>query len=197
MSAYPADEFEQPGPDTPVGVHRKPPSRWRPVIPFLVILLMVPILAWGFTSLLQRRDGGEVPVTAAQSAPAETAQSEPKPVEDASTQPSAAPVDPTPEEQPEQPEAPVVNLDMAVLVLNQTDISGYAGQVADAVSAGGFTNVVAENTSDWITQVNTVFYSSDEEQATAAQVAEAAGISEVVLNPDATTAGTITVLLVN
>ncbi|WP_350258470.1 LytR C-terminal domain-containing protein [Scrofimicrobium sp. R131] len=200
-STYPADEFEHPGEDLPVGAHRQPPSRWRPVIPFLVILVVVPLLAWGVSYLLQRRDAGD---DAAQSAPPavtqQSGQSDARPTPSPTptpTQPSAAPTAPD-ETKPEEEENPELGIDYALTieVLNATDISGYAGQIAADLEAAGFTSVIADNTSGWITEVNTVFFTSAEQEATAHQVASIAGIDSVVLDPDATGGEGIVVLLV-
>lgn len=172
------------------------------MIPFLLVLLIVPLLAWGFSSLLQRRDEAPPAAQSAQSQPAEVPQSEPAdslPSDADAGQPSAAPVEPeaAPEEsEPAEEEPAGVNLETPVVVLNHTGIAGYAGQIAAQITDGGFTNVDADNTSGWVTQVNTVFYSTAEQEATAQKVAELAGASDVVLNSEVTVNGGITVLLI-
>ena len=90
----------------PVGSHRRPPSKWRPVLPFLIILAVVPLLAWGFSALLQRGGTGEAEIAQSAVTP-QVSQSEDiviveeEPV-DESGQPSAAPDDPadTPDKAP-------------------------------------------------------------------------------------------------
>lgn len=197
-SNYPEDEFDNPAPDAPVGVHRQPKSRWRPVLPFLVVLVVVPLLAWGVTYLMLRTSGDkETPQsgTPSTSAPQSQTPTQPTPSDTPSETPSATPT-PDPTETPEEEEVPV-DLATSVSVLNASGIQGYAAEVAGTISAGGFTNVAAENTSGWLTQVNTVFYGSPELEATALQVAELAGISEISLDPDSAESSQVVVLLVD
>ncbi len=196
----------------PVGAHRRPPSRWRPVIPFLIILATVPLLAWGFSALLQR--GGSEDVVIAQSETVEeipqseevVVVEEEEPAQSATEdgQPSAAQEEPaeksdeeSKKESEKESEKKEVDYDTYVLVLNETGINGYAGEIAQVLNDGGFTNTAADNTYDWITEANTVFYSSEDQAATAEKVAELVGFSEVVLNADATGGEGIVVLLVN
>lgn len=197
-SNYPEDEFENPPEGSPIGAHRKPPSRWRPVLPFLLVLIVVPVLAWGFTSLLQQRGTtgllenlqqkdvaaqSEQSQDSSQSAVVAAPQSETKPPEPA-------------EPEPVEPPAPVVDHGTPVVVLNETNVSGYAAEVAGQIGAGGFGSVSATNTDGWLSEENTVFFAAEEQEATAREVAHLAGISRVVLDPGAADPGTVVVLLV-
>lgn len=195
-SNYPEDEFEHPPEGSPVGAHRKPPSRWRPVLPFLLVLLIVPALAWGFTSVLQKngksgllenlqRDNSVVQSEDATQSEKETQSEEPvaeKAVEE-----------PAPE--PEEPPAPVVDHAVPINVLNDTLVAGYAAEVAGEISAGGFTSVSANNTNGWITEQNTIFYSTPEQEVTAQEIAALTGIHQMVLDPESTGGSGIVVLL--
>lgn len=198
-SNYPEDEFENPPEGSPVGAHRKPPSRWRPVLPFLLVLVIVPVLAWGFTALLQHRGSTglletlqEKNVVAEVEQSKEAPQSAPKAAPQSEEKPAAQP-----EPEPEEPPAPEVDHATLVEVLNETAIDGYAGQVAAEVAAGGFGSVEATNTEGWLSEENTVFYAEESQIATAQEVARLAGISRVVLDPGAASPGTVVVLLVH
>lgn len=210
-STYPIDEFENPDIDSPVGAHRRPPSRWRPVLPFLLILLLVPLLAWGFTVFLQRGGSGLVEgltgqsglgaqsSQSGQSGLGQELQSQDDPQSDPASTPEETPSE-QPEESPEPTETPTVDTidyDIAVEVLNETFIQGYAAEVAGYLTADGFTSVTAGNTSGWLATVNTVYYSEESEEAAARRIAELAGIDAVELNTNATEGVGIVVLLVD
>lgn len=205
-ATYPEDEFENPSDEGPVGVHRQPPSPWRPVLPFLVILVVVPLLAWGLTVILQR--SGDNRVTGAQSAQSSAQSSatvqpvvpeldddeDVNIIDQPGVEPSAAPD--LSDDGSEDGDTGIV-YDVDIQVLNASGVAGYAGQVADLLIDDGFTAVIAGNTSGWITQENTVFYSEPSQQATAEQVAQLAGISAVQENTNATGGAGIVVLLLN
>lgn len=44
---YPEDEFDFEGKNLPVGSHRKLRSRWRVIMPFIVVIILAPLCAWG------------------------------------------------------------------------------------------------------------------------------------------------------
>ena len=191
---YPADEFENPEDLGPVGAHRKPRSRWRPVVPFLLVLVLAPLLAWAVTALMQRNQDAPEPQSApesAQSAVVEPAQSAPVVPEEPQSEPEPAP-EPEPEPEPE----PQVDRAAGVLILNASGRGGYAGQMQGTLSGDGFTAVSVGNGQGAAAE-NTVFYSSEDQVATANQVAAVLGITAVVNDPAATPDAPITVLLVN
>ena len=47
MSEYPRDEFDELAASGPTGAHRAVRPRWRTYLPFLIILIVAPLLAWG------------------------------------------------------------------------------------------------------------------------------------------------------
>ena len=53
---YPEDEFDGADDDgrVPVGVHRAPAPRWRSWLPLLIVIVVVPVLAWGAVTLMGR-----------------------------------------------------------------------------------------------------------------------------------------------
>lgn len=200
---YPKDEFDDLPDDTPVGVHRKPRSPWQPVIPFLIVLLVVPLLAWGIASLINRGPSDvaivETEQSVEQSPAAEAEDGEGgETILPESNLPTAAPDDPN--AKPSLSGSGVgdttdVNFDVTVSVLNATGITGYAGTIRDELVAAGFVNAYADNAGQTSTATSTVFYSGPALQATAQAVATATGIGNVVEDPAATGNSDIVVLL--
>lgn len=192
---YPQDEFDEVPEGGPAGVHRRTRSMWTPVIPFILVLVFVPLIAWGVASLVQNNvPEDELLEVVGQS---EQIQSDGATEEESAVEvvvpesdvPTAAPDDPTAEalnpEPTTSPEAEnpettgSVDYGVAIEVLNGTTINGYAGEVAGLVTNSGFTNVVASNATSWPSDSNTVYYNSPELRATAEAVAAATGIGVV------------------
>lgn len=188
---YPQDEFDEVPEGGPAGVHRRTRSLWAPVIPFLLVLVFVPLIAWGVAALIQNNvPEEELLEVVAQS---EQVQSNGEVTEEEVTAevvipdsdvPTAAPDDPTEEEaSPAAPTAPVtpgtVDFGIAVEVLNGTTINGYAGEVAALIEGAGFTSVTAGNASSWPSDSNTVYYNNPDLRSTAEAVAAATGIEVV------------------
>lgn len=197
---YPRDEFDDVPSDGPQGVHRKPKSPWKTVLPFLLVLLVVPLLAWGATELIRGAEKDKVVVVED-----EVTQSEDEP------QSQAEAIAPLPEEGPtglpDDEEAPVVeapveeapaaeiHYDAAVVVLNASGISGLAGTNTDTLIEAGFVNAWAGNADSSSTPENTVYYQSPDYYATAVKVGELLGIGNLVENADAVGSSQIAVLL--
>ena len=188
-----------------MGVHRHSRSPWAPVIPFLLVLIFVPLIAWGVATLIQRNVPEEEIIEVVSQSEQVQSDGEVVAEEDVeelvlppSDLPTAAPDDPGAEPE-EAASTPPAEADMAapVAVLNGTGVAGYAGTVADQVIAGGFANVVADNATAWPTNQNTVFYPSASLKATAQAVAAAAGIDAVVEGTYEGFPGQIVVFLAN
>lgn len=182
---YPEDEFDQVPDEAPVGVHRKKPSTWRSVLPFLLVVILVPLIAWGANLLLNGSNGEEPAADSSSSAQQSEASEEPSESASASTTASAEPAPsetsatPTPSETVAEQ---TVDYAAVIQVLNGTDITGLAAERAAVLTGAGFANVSADNGQDWQTQQSTVFYRSAELEATASEVAGLLGISSVSLN---------------
>ncbi|MSS83368.1 LytR family transcriptional regulator [Actinomycetaceae bacterium WB03_NA08] len=199
-SQYPTDEFDNPPSDGPVGVHRKPASPWRPVIPFLVILLVVPLLAWGFSEFLMWGSKDKPAVSAPQSQQSAA----PTPSQPEQQQSSTTPVpDPLPTEPEQQtsPEQPTpsdgdVNPAATIEVLNVAGVDGWAGQVVSQLAENGFNQSTAGNL-DWSpTEGNSIRYQSAEDEPTAKKIGEILGISDIALDPESSNTHAVTVFLV-
>ena len=185
---YPRDEFdvaETAG--GPRGAHRAPRSLWRRWWPFVVTVVVFPLLAYALVTNLSDWTSGRSPLDAI--------------LEDSSTQTSAEPgttdpaptAEPTAEPTPEPPPAAVVDLARPVQVLNSTGIAGLAARAAEAVTGAGFTDVTPDNYPD-AAGASAVFYALESDVATAQAVADALGITQVSLAPDRAPDGVVAVL---
>ncbi|PKY66020.1 LytR family transcriptional regulator [Schaalia turicensis] len=182
-SVNPRDEFDVAGEDMPVGMHRPQPSKWKSVWPFLVILIIVPLLAWGASSLLTNRPTssnttvaptGQSEAQSAQSTP-ETTQSAPaEQAESAQSEPVTEP-----ESTPTPANEPIVDTNVKISVLNGTGRNGLAARTAEELTAAGFAGATTGNATGWTTEDSTVYYQDPNLEASARAVGEAVGITNV------------------
>ena len=186
-SQYPKDEFDLAGEDMPVGMHRPQPSRWKNVIPFLVILVAVPVLGWGASQLLTNSST----VTAQSDVPAVSGQAQSQPQSDVvgeeqqsevkAEEPQSVPTPEAPQSEP-QTQAAQINHNIAITVLNGTGTQGLAASKAGALNEAGFPGTTAANADGWESQVSTVYYESPQVEATAREIARLLGIDAVAMN---------------
>ncbi|QCB94575.1 LytR C-terminal domain-containing protein [Cellulomonas shaoxiangyii] len=188
---YPDDEFDAATPDGPRGVHRAPRSAWSRWWPFLVVLLVVPVLAYGAVAYLSRT--GDLPVVGGGTAPA--AEETQAPEDPAAGEP--APEGEGPTETAPEPEAPVAEpvLTTPVEVLNGARVAGLAGRVADDLLAAGFTDVAPDNATEDLPDVSTVYVASEDLRTTADLVASTTGVPAVEVDPDRALVGIVVVLV--
>ena len=181
MSRYPEDEFDIAARDRgPKGVLRQAESAFRRLLPFLIVIVAAPLLAWGILSLLNEDgDGGPV---ASPSAPATTASATASAPATASPTPEAtATATPTPEPSPTPTEAAEqVALDAPVAVLNGAGIAGIAGRTADRLTEAGFTAVTAGNYASAQPTNTTIYYNNAELAPTAQAIGVELGIDLMV-----------------
>ncbi|WP_196250727.1 LytR C-terminal domain-containing protein [Cellulomonas sp. JZ18] len=193
---YPDDEFDVVPPDGPRGVHRAPRSAWSRWWPFLVVLLVVPVLAYGAVAYLSRTGelpvvgGGTPPVTEESPAAEDPAAPDPGAEAPATEEPPAA------ETTPPAPPAPSPVLSTPVEVLNGARVSGLAGRVADDLRAAGFTSVTPDNATTGLPRQSTVYMASEDLRATAELVASTSGVPTIAVDPQRAGTG-IVVLLVS
>ncbi len=182
-SVNPRDEFDVAGEDMPVGMHRPQPSKWKSVWPFLVILIVVPLLAWGASSLLTNRPTpSNATATPTGQSEAQSAQSTPETTQSAPAEQaeSARPESVTePESTPSPANDPIVDTNVKISVLNGTGRNGLAAQTAEELTAAGFAGATTGNATGWTTQDSTVYYQDPNLEASARAVAEAVGITNV------------------
>lgn len=185
-SQYPKDEFDLAGEDMPVGMHRPQPSRWKNVIPFLVILVAVPVLGWGASQLLT--SSSTVTVQSGAPTVSNQVQSESQSnavVEEPQSVPAPEP-DPAPQSDAPQSEPPSqaaqINYNVAISVLNGTGTQGLAANKAAALNEAGFPGTTAANADGWASEVSAVYYESSQVEASAREIARILGIETVAVN---------------
>jgi hypothetical protein len=201
-SQYPKDEFDRAGEDMPVGMHRPQPSRWRSVLPFLVILVVVPLLGWGASHLLtsQGLGGAQSDTSAPTSQPAQSSQSsggqsssEASPSGTPEPSESATPEETTPTPTPTPTQS--VDYNVVISVLNGTTVQGYAAEAAAQLNNAGFPGTSAANAGDWASQSSVVYYSDPDLEATANEVARVLGVGAVSTADDADLGGADIIVL--
>ncbi|MGO3796462.1 MAG: LytR C-terminal domain-containing protein [Pauljensenia sp.] len=184
---YPKDEFDRSGEDMPVGMHRPQPSKWKSVLPFLLILVLAIVFGWGASHFLTSRgvitpESGDA--TTSQSGPAQSggASGEPTTEPAQSGEESAEPqetesAEPTPSES--ESTVPEIDHGVKIAVLNGTSTQGYAAQQAALLNQAGFAGTTAGNATGWATSVATVYYADPDLQPSAEEIARVLGISTV------------------
>jgi hypothetical protein len=191
---YPPDEFDAPpDPDAPRGVHRAPRSAWSRWWPFVAVIVVVPLLAWGTVTVLAQRgqlkDLPGVPGASSSQEPSVT------PTDTAGATPTATGPTSAPPVQATTPAAPAANFGVAIDVRNGAKINGLAAKVGGKLTAAGFTKVTAANTATAnLPAVSTVFYGTDALASTAQLVASTIKVSAVVKSATQAPTG-ITVVL--
>lgn len=206
---YDEDEFDILGADrTPQGVHRAPVPRWRQLLPFAIVIVLAPLLAWAGVSALSGDFGSE---------PEDTPPAVTEPAEDDDGEEPADPdgtdEDPGAEDAPDGDEDPGetengteepddgatddeadVDRNVPVLILNGTTTVGLAGSTAEALNADGWTNTSTADYGQAQPSVTTLYYHdalvAEEAEAVAAEL----GIAETVESASAASAGLVIVL---
>lgn len=194
-SSYPPDEFDVADPTTPRSPHRAPKTRAQRLVPFIVAIILGPLLAYVVVTAVST---GELPGRSpAAEASGGTVTPSVDPNLDDDVDETSDPVGPetdddvdeepeTEEPETEEPE-PTADPDLAtsVRILNSTTTAGLAGRGRDILQAAGWTNVVTGNYGGTLPS-STVFYGEDDEvlEASARAVAEELGIEAVELDAD-------------
>ncbi|MEE6273822.1 LytR C-terminal domain-containing protein [Georgenia wangjunii] len=196
---YPEDEFDVAGRERgPEGVHRAPRSTLAAVLPFVLVLVLVPLLAWGAVSFLSgANEGGDDPVATASAttddgatpAPTDGATdggtAEPEPTDPATDEPEPAEETTEPEEETETPDADV-DTSVSISVLNGAGITGLAGDAAAELVDAGFGSTVAADYASGSPDTTTLYYRDGSLASTAEAIGEILGITNLVEAPSAT-----------
>lgn len=203
---YPEDEFDEAGKLYPVGAYRQAPSKWKAVLPFLLVLVLAPVLAWGAVSLLT--SGTSTPDSTTQNEAQQSSEEKQQPEsnekttaadqskdtdESAEKAPENTAAD-KPAEETKPAEKPVEPANKAanVQVLNGTGVNGLASGAVTKLQAAGFSNLTPDNAVGWQTEVSVVYFKPGNE-TTAKEVAAALGISTTTESTDSI--GDVTVVL--
>ena len=186
IESYAADEFDNP-PKGPAGVHRGRRSavaRYAPFVIVVVVAALCGFLVWGVLSgefskvqwpwsPATSQTSNKTSTTTAKKKAAEKNAVEKKPDEEKAAQEKQQ------EQQEQQEQAAQVNRSLSVRVVNGTGISGYAATKQGVLNQAGYANVAAANPSGTLPASTVVWYQNDADQATAQDVANTLGISDV------------------
>ncbi|QPK93976.1 LytR C-terminal domain-containing protein [Actinomyces sp. zg-332] len=207
VNQYPEDEFDLQGKSLPVGSHRKPAPKWRVLLPFIVVLIVAPLCAWGVVFVIDK--SGQTSTTTQQSTTSSTtkknstADTKKKAEQDAKAKAKAeeeAKKKAEEEakakaEEEEKKKAEAINYGVKVKVFNGTSTTGLAGRVAEKVKGQNFTNVASGNNPGINANKSTVYYGSESSKAAAEKIAQMLGISNVVSDSSAPGGDGIAVLI--
>lgn len=191
---YPEDEFDTLGADrTPQGVHRAPLPRWRQLLPFLIVLVLAPTLA--FVAVRAVTGGDDV---GAGTDPTTTVTTEAEPTDDESggEAETTGSEEPSDTESSDETTTPDADLDYSttIWVLNGSGVAGLAAETATVLADAGWEDTNGADYNRAQPSATTLFYDNAGQAEEAEAVAEQLGITAVVENADAA-AGDIVIVL--
>lgn len=200
IESYAMDEFDNP-PKGPAGVHRgrrSAAARYTPFVVVVVVAVLCGFLAWGVLSgefnkvhwpwsPASSQTSSKTSTTTAKKKAAEKKAAakkaaEKKQQEEAKKQQEEDAAKKQQEEdaaKQQQEQAAQVDRSLSVRVINGTGISGYAATKQSVLNQAGYANVAAANPSGTLPDATVVWYQNDADKATAEDVANALGISNV------------------
>lgn len=207
---YLEDEFDVLGAQrAPKGVHREPEPAWTRWLPYLLVVLLVPLLTFGAVKFFSSGSEGEPEPSASDSgeeqelAPgAEAPEDGPEAgdtgdgeSEDGGQAPEEPTEEPTEEPSEEPTEEPAeLNYGTHVLVLNGAGVTGLAGQVTDLLGQQGWANNAPDNYMNTEPPTTTLYYTSAQFEEEAQAVAEVLGITNLRESASAASNGIVIVL---
>ena len=196
IESYAMDEFDNP-PKGPAGVHRgrrSAAARYTPFVVVVVVAALCGFLAWGVLSgefnkvhwpwspASSQTSSKASPTTAKKKAAEKKAAEKKQQEEAAKKQQEEEAAKKQQEEEAakkQQEQAAQVDRSLSVRVINGTGISGYAATKQSVLNQAGYANVAAANPSGTLPDATVVWYQNDADKATAEDVANALGISNV------------------
>lgn len=201
IESYAMDEFDNP-PKGPAGVHRgrrSAAARYTPFVVVVVVAALCGFLAWGVLSgefnkvhwpwsPASSQTSSKTSTTTAKKkdaekkAAAKKAAEKQQQEETAKKQQEEEAAKKQQEEEAakqQQEQAAQVDRSLSVRVINGTGISGYAATKQSVLNQAGYANVAAANPSGTLPDATVVWYQNDADKATAEDVANALGISNV------------------
>lgn len=196
---YPADEFDEPNDSVlPAGVHRRPLPAWRNWLPLLLIVVIVPALAWGALALFKVAGGtnSSVATSIATKMAGNKTTAKAKASASATPKSNATVVTtqaPTPTPTPTQS----IDYTVGITVHNGTDTAGLAARAGSTLEGAGFTAVTVSPGvySEETPTDSTVYYASADQETAAKAVAKELGISNVELSAEQASSNPIVVVL--
>lgn len=198
MYPYEPDEFDAPAdPDGPRGVHRAPRSNRSRWMPFVIVLLVVPGLAYGTVWTMTHGGLSSLSTLPFVGTLFDSQETESGTVSAVDVDEAAAAEEEEAVAEPEETAAPAPEADMsvAVMILNAAGINGLAAEAQTALTGAGFTSVSVGNISKGSLTQSVVYYTTAEEQVTAEKVAATLGLTAVEQSTTQTAPGITVVLL--
>lgn len=197
---YDEDEFDALGADrVPVGVHRRPVPWWRHAMPFVVVLILAPVLAFTVVQVWSQGNDpsgapsltagatdttGEETATGADGTDEGTGEETEEATDDASESPTEEETTPTDD----------LDRDLGVWVLNGAGVSGLATETTTRLQDDGWTNVVADDYSYRLPTNSAIFYTTADMADEAEAIGEELGITALYEDADAASNGVVIVL---
>lgn len=196
IESYAMDEFDNP-PKGPAGVHRgrrSAAARYTPFVVVVVVAALCGFLAWGVLSgefnkvhwpwsPASSQTSSKTSTTTAKKKATEKKAAEKKQQEEAAKKQQEEEAAKKQQEEEaakqQQEQAAQVDRSLSVRVINGTGISGYAATKQSVLNQAGYANVAAANPSGTLPDATVVWYQNDADKATAEDVANALGISNV------------------
>lgn len=198
--SYEKDVYDNP-PAGPMGVHRgarSAASRAMPYVIVIIVALLAGLLFWGVYSgeinnLKMPWSSQESPTTSSaeksksgeskSKSQADSASGNKTDASNADSSADSQQNDQNADQNAEQADnataQQVVNTGTEVRVVNATNITGYAQSKADVLVQAGYTSVSASNPTGNVPSQTVVWYQNETDRATAENVAQTLGISNV------------------
>ena len=168
---------------------------WRHALPFVVVLLLAPVLAFGVVQVWSQEAGPNSDSTPTagtdESAADGSGDGGEEPSGDAGEETDSA--SESPEEEETTPEDDL-DRDLGVWVLNGSATVGLAGEVAGQLEDGDWTNIDTADYSRELPTESAIFYTTAEMAEEAEAIGEELGISALYEDPDAASNGVVIVL---
>lgn len=198
--SYEKDVYDNP-PAGPMGVHRgarSAASRAMPYVIVIIVALLAGLLFWGVYSgeinnLKMPWSSQESPTTSSaeksksgeskSKSQSDSASGDKTDASNADSSTDSQQNDQNADQNAEQADnataQQVVNTGTEVRVVNATNITGYAQSKADVLVQAGYTSVSASNPTGNVPSQTVVWYQNETDKATAENVAQTLGISNV------------------
>lgn len=198
--SYEKDVYDNP-PAGPMGVHRgarSAASRAMPYVIVIIVALLAGLLFWGVYSgeinnLKMPWSSQESPTTSSaeksksgeskSKSQSDSASGDKTDASNADSSTDSQQNDQNTDQNAEQADnataQQVVNTGTEVRVVNATNITGYAQSKADVLVQAGYTSVSASNPTGNVPSQTVVWYQNETDKATAENVAQTLGISNV------------------
>jgi hypothetical protein len=196
---YPPDEFDHVAADSrPKEVHAAKRSAWSRIWPFIVVVVVVPAVAFGVMRYLAHFDAGSGDNAAPATSPTTTLTATATVTDLPPVPPDAettTPEEPTTPAAPETKEPPPLDRTVGVDVLNAKGEAGLAGEVKRVLDEDGWSAVAAADyEGDQRDGVTTVYYGKNALSTSAQTAADLLHIDAVEKDKTVAPSGIVVVL---